>query len=80
MSPNSDRFELIGRLVQQFGVDGIVDLTWQCCHTCNVEAHLLREHCDVTLNRPYLHLETDYAEHDTEQLKTRIEAFLEMVK
>jgi benzoyl-CoA reductase/2-hydroxyglutaryl-CoA dehydratase subunit BcrC/BadD/HgdB len=28
----------------------------------------------------YLHLETDYAEHDTEQLKTRIEAFLEMVK
>jgi benzoyl-CoA reductase/2-hydroxyglutaryl-CoA dehydratase subunit BcrC/BadD/HgdB len=45
-----------------------------------VEAHLLREHCDATLNRPYLHLETDYAEHDTQQLKTRIEAFLEMVK
>lgn len=32
------------------------------------------------LKPPYLHLETDYAEHDTEQLKTRIEAFLEMVK
>jgi benzoyl-CoA reductase/2-hydroxyglutaryl-CoA dehydratase subunit BcrC/BadD/HgdB len=29
---------------------------------------------------PVLHVETDYSESDTGQLKTRIEAFLEMMK
>jgi benzoyl-CoA reductase/2-hydroxyglutaryl-CoA dehydratase subunit BcrC/BadD/HgdB len=28
---------------------------------------------------PTLHLETDYAESDTEQLRVRIEAYLEML-
>jgi benzoyl-CoA reductase/2-hydroxyglutaryl-CoA dehydratase subunit BcrC/BadD/HgdB len=28
---------------------------------------------------PFLQIETDYSESDTEQLKVRIEAFLEMI-
>ena len=79
MSPNPGREELLTRMVDTFKVDGIVDLTWQACHTYNVEAFQIRELAEQTFNLPYLHLETDYSESDTEQLRVRIEAFLEMI-
>jgi benzoyl-CoA reductase/2-hydroxyglutaryl-CoA dehydratase subunit BcrC/BadD/HgdB len=79
MSPNPGREELLTRMVETFKVDGIVDLTWQACHTYNVEAFQIRELAEQTFNLPYLHLETDYSESDTEQLRVRIEAFLEMI-
>ncbi len=79
MSPNQGRFDLIKQMVRDFSVDGVIDLTWQACHTYNVEATLvdemLREECGITS----LHLETDYSENDTEQLKVRIEAYVEML-
>ena len=56
-----------------------MDLTWQACHTYNVEAFQIRELAEETFNLPYLHLETDYSESDTEQLRVWIEAFLEMI-
>ena len=37
------------------------------------------EQVDAVLGVPTLHLETDYAESDTEQLRVRIEAYLEML-
>ncbi|WP_020585265.1 double-cubane-cluster-containing anaerobic reductase [Desulfobacter curvatus] len=79
MSPNPGREDLLIRMVETFKVDGIVDLTWQACHTYNVEAFQIRELAEQTCNLPYLHLETDYSESDTEQLRVRIEAFLEMI-
>lgn len=79
MSPNPGREELLRRMVETFKVDGIVDLTWQACHTYNVEAFQIRALAEQEFNLPYLHLETDYSESDTEQLRVRIEAFLEMI-
>ena len=80
MTPNQGRFDLISRLTRDFKVQGIVDQTWQCCHTYNVEAHGIKTLAEQTLNIPFLHIETDYSESDTEQLRTRIEAFLEVVE
>lgn len=80
MSPNSGRFELVAELADEFSVDGIVDLTWMGCHTYNVESYSLRKHIQETKEIPFLHLETDYSESDVEQLKVRIEAFLEMLR
>jgi benzoyl-CoA reductase/2-hydroxyglutaryl-CoA dehydratase subunit BcrC/BadD/HgdB len=34
---------------------------------------------EKSLNIPFIHLETDYSISDTEQLRTRIEAFIEMI-
>jgi benzoyl-CoA reductase/2-hydroxyglutaryl-CoA dehydratase subunit BcrC/BadD/HgdB len=79
MSPNEGRFELIGRLISDYRVDGVVDLTWQACHTYNVEAELLRRHVRDNLGLPYLQLETDYSTSDLQQLKTRITAFIELL-
>lgn len=43
MSPNRGREALLTRMVAGFKVDGIVDLTWQACHTYTVEAFQSRE-------------------------------------
>ena len=79
MSPNDGRFELIGELIKEFQVDGVVDLTWQACHTYNVEGELVRRFVRDTFGLPSLQLETDYSTSDLEQLKTRITAFIEMI-
>ena len=79
MSPNHGRFELLKEMIRDFDVDGVIDLTWQACHTYNVEAFLIDEVIQEALGIPSLHLETDYAESDTEQLRVRIEAYIEML-
>lgn len=78
MSPNRGRLESVDELVRVFGVAGVVDLTWQACHTYNIESAGLKRHIEEAHGLPVLHLETDYSEADTGQLKVRIEAFLEM--
>lgn len=80
LTPNTGRFELIARLIRDFNVQGVVDLTWRCCLTYSVEAHLLQEFLGKNGQVPFLHLETDYSSWDLEQLKTRIEAFIEVVR
>ena len=79
MSPNQGRFELLSELISEFSVDGVVDLTWQGCHTYNVEAYSVEKFVKEKHELPYLHLESDYSESDTGQLKVRVEAFLEMI-
>jgi benzoyl-CoA reductase/2-hydroxyglutaryl-CoA dehydratase subunit BcrC/BadD/HgdB len=79
MTPNEGRLCLLQRLVEEFHVQGVVDLTWQCCHTYNVESFVIREFLEKHHDLPFLHLETDYSASDTEQLRTRIEAFLELI-
>ena len=79
MSPNTGRFELVGNLADEFKVDGVIDLTWQACHTYNIESHRLGKFIQETKKLPFLHIETDYSESDVGQLRVRIEAFLEML-
>lgn len=79
MTPNEGRLQLIQTLVEEHRVQGVVDLTWQCCHTYNVESYVIKELVEKRWNLPFLHIETDYSASDTEQLRTRIEAFLELI-
>ena len=79
MSPNAGRFDLLKEMIREFSVDGVIDLTWQACHTYNIEAFRINELVQETLDIPALHLESDYAESDTEQLRVRIQAYLEML-
>ncbi|MBF0102078.1 MAG: 2-hydroxyacyl-CoA dehydratase [Desulfobacterales bacterium] len=79
MTPNTRRIELIGKLIDQFKVDGVIDLTWNACHTYNVEAFQIKEALQQRFKKGYLQIVTDYSENDIGQLETRIEAFLEML-
>ncbi|BBB91928.1 MAG TPA: double-cubane-cluster-containing anaerobic reductase [Methylomusa anaerophila] len=79
MSPNPIRMDNMVKLVEEYRADGVVDIVWQGCHTYNVESRVLKEHLKKNGNIPYLHVETDYSQGDVEQIKTRVQAFLEMV-
>ena len=80
MTPNEGRFDSLDRLIGDLKIEAVVDLTWHCCHTYNVESYRIEEHVAKAHSLPVLHIETDYSESDVEQLRTRIEAFLEMVR
>ncbi|WP_343213566.1 2-hydroxyacyl-CoA dehydratase family protein [Geobacter grbiciae] len=79
MSPNQGRFELVERLALEFQADGVIDLTWQGCHTYNIESYSLKKYLQERTAIPFFQIETDYSESDTEQLKVRIEAFLKIL-
>ena len=79
MSNNNGRLDLIERLAKEYQVDGVVDLTWQACHTYNIESFTVKNFVKDKLNLPFLQIETDYSDSDAGQIKTRVEAFIETI-
>ena len=79
MSPNTGRLELLAKLSKEYKADGIVDITWTGCHTYNVESRILKEYLHKHGGVSLLQIETDYSQGDVGQIKTRVEAFLEMI-
>ena len=69
MSPNARRIDILRNLVNEYRVDGVIELTWEGCHTYNIEAFLIEKAVTEQFNRPYLHITTDYSDNDTGQLK-----------
>ncbi len=78
-TPNSARIDDILRLAEEYKVDGIIDTNLQFCNLYSTESHLVKQAL-AEKNIPVLHLETDYSEQDFEQLRTRVQAFLEMLR
>jgi len=77
-TPNAERIEDIMRLAKEYKVDGVVHYNLLFCHTYATEAVSVAK----TLEKegiPLLRLETDYGD-DSGQLRTRIDAFLEMIR
>lgn len=80
MSPNQDRLDLLDQMIKEFQVDGVIDLVWQACHTYNIESYFVSDLVKNKRGLPFLQLETDYSQSDMENLRVRIQAFLEMIK
>ena len=79
MTPNPNRLDLLSRLIDEYKVDGVVEMTLQACHTYNVEAFGIRRFVNEEKKLPYINVETDYSQADIGQLNTRITAFIEML-
>ncbi|MBY0758892.1 MULTISPECIES: double-cubane-cluster-containing anaerobic reductase [Sellimonas] len=79
MTPNPNRLELLGRLIDEYQVDGVVEMILQACHTYNVETLGIRRFVNEEKGKPYISVETDYSQGDIGQLNTRIAAFIEML-
>ncbi|KGP76198.1 3-hydroxyacyl-ACP dehydratase [Desulfosporosinus sp. Tol-M] len=78
-TPNTGRIDDLLRLVKEYKVDGVIDCSLQFCGLYSTEGYLVQQ----ALNKagvPNIHLETDYSEQDMEQLRTRVQAFLEILK
>lgn len=79
MSPNKNRYELLGRLIEEYKVDAVVDVILQACHTYNVETLGIKRFVKENYHIPYMSVETDYSSGDIGQLNTRMAAFIEML-
>lgn len=79
MTPNPNRLELLGRLCDEFHVDGVLEMTLSACHTYNLETHQIRNFVTKEKGLSFFSVETDYSQADIGQLNTRIAAFIEML-
>ena len=79
MSPNPYRMELLRKMIDDFQIDGVVEVVLQTCLTYSVETRAIRKLATEEKGLPYLAIETDYSQGDDGQLKTRLNAFTEML-
>lgn len=78
MTPDSNRLKLMERLLDEYKIDGVIEVTLQACHTYNVEAYTIKKFV-TGKNVPYMQIETDYSSADIGQINTRCAAFIEML-
>lgn len=78
-TPNDERLDDIIRLGREYQVDGVVHNNLQFCHTYANEAVKV-ERVLAKEGIPLLRIETDYSDEDAGQLRTRVDAFVEMIR
>ena len=77
-TPNTGRIDDLLRWCEEYKVDGVIDVNLKFCTLYDTESRDVQAALkDAGI--PSLHIETDYDDHDAEQLRTRIGAFIEML-
>jgi benzoyl-CoA reductase/2-hydroxyglutaryl-CoA dehydratase subunit BcrC/BadD/HgdB len=66
-------------MAKDLHVDGVIHYALSFCQPYAIEAVKVEKALKAA-GIPMLNIETDYSMEDVEQLKTRIEAFVEMVR
>lgn len=79
MSPNHSRFEQLKDTLEEWNVDGVISITVHACNPFDIESKAIEEIC-AEEDVPFLHIRTDYSPGDEGQIRTRLEAFLEMLE
>ena len=80
MTPNDNRIELLGRMIDEFKVDGVVEMILSGCHSVQMESISVRNFVNEEKHIPYIDIVTDYSQGDIGQLNTRMAAFIEMLR
>lgn len=78
MTPNVYRLENVKTFSTECRADGILDVTLQSCRTYGIETHKMNMLADE-LEKPYLSIETNFSDSDVAQIRTRLEAFMELL-
>ena len=78
-TPNTERLNNIVEMAQNLKVDGVIHYGLSFCQPYSMEAYKV-EKALTSAGIPMLSIETDYSMEDVEQLKTRVEAFVEMTR
>ncbi|MGA9754805.1 MAG: double-cubane-cluster-containing anaerobic reductase [Desulfobaccales bacterium] len=77
-TPNTERLEHIVEMTRDLKADGVIHYGLSFCQPYAIEAFKV-EKALKDAGIPMLSIETDYSMEDVEQLKTRVEAFIEML-
>ncbi|WP_457551065.1 double-cubane-cluster-containing anaerobic reductase [Desulfobacula sp.] len=78
-TPNEDRLEHIVDMAKTYKADGVIHYCLQFCHPYIMESIPVEKALEEK-NIPCLRIETDYGMEDVGQVKTRVEAFIELIK
>jgi len=78
-TPNEGRLDDIQDMTARLHADGVIHYALQFCTPYMVEAYKVKQRLEEK-EVPYLRIETDYSMEDMGQLKTRVEAFIEVMK
>jgi benzoyl-CoA reductase/2-hydroxyglutaryl-CoA dehydratase subunit BcrC/BadD/HgdB len=78
-TPNDDRMTDIKTMSGALRAQGVIHYALQFCTPYLYEAYKAKDAVDA-MGLPFLKIETDYSMEDMGQLKTRVEAFLEILK
>jgi benzoyl-CoA reductase/2-hydroxyglutaryl-CoA dehydratase subunit BcrC/BadD/HgdB len=73
-----NRYGYIGRFIKEWNADGVIFYIVRYCDTCELEGPDLREYLNE-MRLPVLMIEDDYSTSTIGQLRTRVQAFLEMI-
>ena len=73
-----NRYGYIGRFIRDWKVNGAIFYIVRYCDTCELEGPDLREYLNE-MKIPVLMIEDDYSTSTIGQLRTRVQAFLEMI-
>lgn len=79
MTPNPDRFTTMAEYIDEFKIDGVVEVVLQTCHPFAIEADSIETLVSDEKGIPYLYMETDFSPTDKGQISTRIGAFVELL-
>jgi len=79
-TPNQRRFTLLRKLISEFYPECVVELVWQGCLTYEIESWKVRQLVEKEFGLPYIKIQTDYSEGDTQRIILRLEALFENIR
>ena len=79
MSPNPDRLVALGEQIDDYKVDGVIEVVLMACHTFAIESASIKEYVTKEKGIPFLSITTDYSTTDQGQIDTRLGAFIELL-
>ena len=78
-TPNPDRLNHVKQMYKDYKADGVIHYGLQFCQPYQIESLPVEKKLEDE-RIPTLRIETDYSMEDVEQIKTRVEAFIERIK
>jgi len=75
---SEDRIDKLLDMIKEYKIDGVIYHTLRLCVLFDIESKKIKDIMEEK-NIPFIYLNTDYSKEDQEQLRTRIEAFNEIV-
>jgi benzoyl-CoA reductase/2-hydroxyglutaryl-CoA dehydratase subunit BcrC/BadD/HgdB len=78
-TPNPSRLEHIRKMVRDYRADGVLHYCIQFCSPYQIESGPVEQALEQD-GIPVLRVDTDYSQEDTEQIRTRVEAFVERLQ
>lgn len=78
-SPNPDRLEHVKQMYRDYEANGVIHYGLQFCQPYQIESLPVEKALEDS-RIPTLRVDTDYSMEDVEQMKTRVEAFLERIR